>query len=73
MTAPCQGDRVRLVDVPPSYEKFGVAAGTLGTVEMVDSLATVHIRWDTGQRFGVITAARDMIRMAPPPDDPVRS
>jgi len=65
-----RGDRVELVRVNEDYERFGVLVGEFGVVELVDSLATVHIRWDCGKRFGVTTdAPADMIRAAPDPAD----
>jgi hypothetical protein len=28
--------------------------GALGTVEFVDSMGTVHVRWDTGVTLGMV-------------------
>ncbi len=64
-----RGDRVELVTVDDGYRTFAVSAGELGTVDLVDSLGTIHIRWDCGRQFGVITEARDMIRAAPDPGE----
>ena len=62
-----RGDRVELVRVD-GYEWFRTPAGATGVVELVDSLATVHVRWDNGTRFGVIAGdVRAVIRAAPDP------
>lgn len=58
------GDRVELVDVPPSYLRFAIAASERGTVEFTDSLGTVHVKWDSGARCGIIAEVTDMIRAA---------
>jgi hypothetical protein len=46
-----RGTRVRLVRcsdpcTPP--------AGTLGTVQLVDDMGTVHVAWDNGSRLGMV-------------------
>ncbi len=57
-----RGDRVELVSVTADDARFGLAAGDCGTVEFTDSLGTVHVRWDSGRRVGVIAAERELIR-----------
>lgn len=44
--------RVELVSCSDSYTT--VTPGTQGTVMLVDSLGTVHVKWDTGQVLGLI-------------------
>lgn len=63
---PKPGDRIELIDVPPDYARFALTAGARGTVECVDSLGTVHIRWDTppALRLGIIHECRDTIKPA---------
>ncbi len=49
----CQGMRIRLnktMDDP--YHP--VPAGTMGSVENVDDMGTIHMRWDNGQSLGLI-------------------
>ena len=46
----CKGDRVQLmkmddVQAPP--------VGTLGTVQYVDDIGTIHVAWDNGSGLGV--------------------
>jgi len=36
-------------------------SGTKGTVECVDDIGTVHVRWDNGQRIGAVLG-EDSIR-----------
>jgi len=62
-----RGDRVELVRVD-GYEWFSTPVGATGVVELVDSLATVHVRWDNGTRFGVVAGdVPTVIRAAPDP------
>lgn len=57
------GDRVVLVDAPPDYpEQFDITPGMTGSVDVVDSQRTVHVRWDAGQRFGVIAPVRHLLK-----------
>src|SRR5258708_33564639 len=56
------GDRAELVAVSGDYLRFALTAGDHGTVEFTDSLGTIHIRWDSGARIGIIAEARAMIR-----------
>jgi hypothetical protein len=48
------GDRVELTGEPPGYAIYALAAGECGTVDIVDSLGTIHIRWDNGARVGIL-------------------
>lgn len=60
-----KGDRVKLLAVPgdPDYANAGLTAGECGAVELVDSLRTVHIRWDTGKFLGITERHRGLIRL----------
>jgi hypothetical protein len=60
-----RGDRVELVAVSDDDARFGLTAGDCGTVEFTDSLGTVHVRWDSGARVGILAAERDLIRSIP--------
>lgn len=55
-----KGDRVELVNVNDPYTLL--APGTQGTVQSVDSLGTVHVKWDNGSYLGMIEEAGDRIR-----------
>lgn len=46
------GTRVRLVQMDDPYTKIPV--GTLGTVSVVDDMATIHVNWDSGSTLGVV-------------------
>lgn len=46
------GKRVRLLHCSDEYTSL--PAGSLGTVTLVDSMGTVHVRWDSGSRLGMI-------------------
>jgi Domain of unknown function (DUF4314) len=57
------GDRVILTDAPDGYPAaFNVTPGMAGVVDIVDSQRTVHVRWDAGQRFGVVASARHLLK-----------
>jgi len=38
------GDRVELTAVTDDYQRFALKIGDCGTVDLIDSLATVHVR-----------------------------
>lgn len=58
-----RGDRVELTTVPggSDYERLGLSPGERGAVDFTDSLGTVHVRWDKGQRVGIIDRDRALI------------
>ena len=56
-----RGDRVELTDASHDDVIFGLAPGDRGTVEFTDSLGTIHVKWDSGKRIGVIAAERDLL------------
>jgi len=45
------GDRIVLVGATDPHSRL--QPGTLGTVDHVDSLGTVHVLWDNGSRLGL--------------------
>lgn len=45
------GDRVRMIECKDPYSP--VSAGTLGTIEFIDALGTLHVAWSNGRRLGV--------------------
>lgn len=47
-----QGTRVRLIFMDDIYTKL--KAGDQGTVEFVDDIGTIHVRWDTGSGLGLV-------------------
>ncbi len=59
-----RGDRVELTAVPqdPDYQNAGLSAGDRGAVELVDSLRTVHVRWDTGRHLGITDRHHGLLR-----------
>ena len=58
------GDRVELTAVSDDYQQFALMTGDQGSVEFTDSLGTIHIRWDSGRRIGIISEAASLIRKA---------
>lgn len=46
------GDRVKLLNMNDPYTRL--RPGVLGTVAHVDTLGTVHVRWDDGRSLGLI-------------------
>jgi hypothetical protein len=47
-----QGDRIRLLTTSDPHVEL--ERGALGTVEFVDSMGTVHVRWDSGVTLGLV-------------------
>jgi hypothetical protein len=58
------GQRVELVYL--CDETSALRPGTRGTVQHVDGLNTVHVRWDDGATLGIIEEAGDVIRVITP-------
>ena len=46
-----QGCRVELVSMDDSQAP---PSGTKGTVDYVDDIGTIHVRWDNGSSLGII-------------------
>lgn len=53
------GTRIELVFMNDPYTKL--IPGDLGTVEFVDDIGTIHVRWDCGSCLGV-AYGEDVIR-----------
>jgi hypothetical protein len=51
MNRSLEGKRVRLVHCNDRYTK--IKPGTEGTVEFVDDLGTLHVKWDDGSSLGL--------------------
>ena len=58
-----KGTRVELISMEDAH---AVPSGTLGTVVAVDSLGTIHVKWDNGSMLGVCPDV-DQICRAPMP------
>lgn len=66
-TAPNPGDRVVLTRTTDPHTRL--EPGSMGTVEHVDDLGTVHVLWDTGARLGLVPGV-DVWRPLHPRWDP---
>ena len=53
------GTRVELISMEDPYDP--VPVGTKGTVELVDDLGQIHLRWDNGRTLAIIPQ-RDRFR-----------
>jgi hypothetical protein len=49
---PKQGARVKFLGTSDQFTTMPI--GTEGTVSYVDSLGTLHVKWDNGSRLGLI-------------------
>ena len=45
------GDRVRCIRM---YDNRAIESGTCGTVEEIDDMGTIHVKWDNGRTLGLI-------------------
>ena len=54
-----KGTRVALVSLEDPYAR--IPEGTEGTVDAVDDIGTIHVRWDNGSRLGAVPGV-DTIR-----------
>jgi len=46
------GDRVELVFTSDTYTSL--KPGDKGTITLIDSLGTIHVKWDNGSSLGII-------------------
>jgi len=51
-----EGTRIRLGHM---YDAHAVPEGTLGTVQFVDDMGTIHVSWDNGSSLGLIVGEDD--------------
>ena len=54
-----KGTKVELVSLEDPYAR--IPEGTKGTVDAVDDIGTIHVRWDNGSRLGAVPGV-DTIR-----------
>lgn len=47
-----KGTRIKLISMDDPYSKL--QPGTLGTVDFVDDMGTMHTNWDSGSRLGIV-------------------
>lgn len=58
-----RGDRVELIRM--GADPHPLEPGSRGTVTLVDSLGTVHVRWDNGRTLGLLPDDGDEYRLLP--------
>lgn len=46
------GTRIELISMDDPYAP--IESGTQGTVEIVDSAGTLHMKWDNGRTLGIV-------------------
>lgn len=47
-----KGTRIKLIRMEDPYRN--IPEGTKGTVDAVDDVGTIHVRWDDGSRLGIV-------------------
>jgi hypothetical protein len=52
MTKTMKGKRIKLVRCTDPYTRL--TPGSLGTVDFVDAMGTVHVNWDCGSFLGLV-------------------
>lgn len=62
-----KGDRVRCLYSNDQYDPL--PSGAEGTVSIVDSVGTVHVRWDNGRRLGLVPDEDRWEKILPDPDE----
>lgn len=46
-----KGKRIRCIEM---NDKYPVPSGTMGTINHVDDMGTIHVSWDNGSTLGLI-------------------
>ena len=46
-----KGKRVRCIQM---NDKYPVPSGTMGTINHVDDIGTIHVTWDNGSTLGLV-------------------
>ena len=47
-----KGTRIELISMDDPYAP--IPSGTKGTVEFVDDMGTIHMKWDNGRTLGLV-------------------
>lgn len=61
MPTPHEGDRVQLIRCNDPHTRL--EPGARGTVLLVDSMGTVHVKWDSGSSLGLVAEDGDAWRV----------
>lgn len=56
-----KGSRVMLVHMSDPFTKMGY--GEIGTVEHVDDIGTIHVKWDCGSGLGVVYGEDECVKV----------
>ena len=51
MSEDLKGKRIKCISMNDDYP---VESGELGTVDLVDDMGTIHVKWDNGRRLGIV-------------------
>lgn len=51
MSEELSGKRIKCVSMNDEYP---IESGELGTVDLVDDMGTIHVKWDNGRRIGLV-------------------
>lgn len=57
-----KGTRVELVSLEDPYSRL--PEGTRGTVDAVDDIGTIHVRWDNGSGLGIVPGVDTVRKVA---------
>lgn len=51
MSDTLKGKRIKCISM---NDEEPIESGTLGTVDLVDDMGTIHVDWDNGRRLGIV-------------------
>jgi hypothetical protein len=51
MSEELKGKRVRCINM---NDEHPIESGEEGTVDLVDDMGTIHVKWDNGRRIGLV-------------------
>ncbi|MPM18896.1 hypothetical protein SDC9_65314 [bioreactor metagenome] len=65
-----KGTRIELISMNDPYSS--IEPGTKGTVENIDDIGTLHMKWDNGRTLGVVPGEDSFKVISKPPEESMK-
>lgn len=69
-TAYPEGTRIELISMDDPYEP--IESGMQGTVDRVDDIGTLHMKWDNGRTLCIVSGEDSFKVLSRPPDEVIQ-